>query len=215
MNVGELHHLLFRWLHVMAAVLWIGHLWSVVFGQGLKPVQSDLLMRAASGATWLTGLALLIYVYYSGGALTTPTQSWGLAVGVGLAVIFLSWLVYDAMWTLLVDRPAIAAALSLLYLSGIAQGLAAFMTGRAVFIHLGAVLATVMANNTQQRPQRIAHNAVIAPAVILLMVSNHFPLIYGDSRSWLVAPVVILVGCLTGMSFGWLTRRARPLPAVM
>jgi len=172
-------------------------------------------MRAASGATWLTGSALLIYVYYAAGALTTPTQSWGMAVGIGLGVIFLSWLVYDAMWSVLVDRPAIAAALSLVYLSGVAQGLTAFLTGRAVVIHLGAVSATVMANNTQPRPQRLAHNAVMAPAVILLMVSTHFPLMYGDSRSWLIALLVILVGCLTGMSFGWLSRRARPLPAVM
>ncbi len=191
----------------MAAILWIGHLWAVVFGQRLRPVKPDVLMRAASGVTWLTGLALLIYVYYAGGALTTPTQSWGMALGVGLAVILLSWLLYDALWTLLAGREVVAAALSILLVSGLAQGLGEFMTGRAVFIHLGALLATVMVNNTQQRPQRISHNAVIAPAVILLMVSNHFPLIYGDSRPWLIAPVVVLVGCLTGMSFEWMTSR--------
>ena len=132
-------------------------------------------MRAASGATWLTGFALLIFVYYAGGALTTPTQSWGMALGVGLAVILLSWLLYDALWTLLVGRQAVAAVLSILLLGAIAQGLAEFMTGRAVFIHLGALLGTIMVNNTQQRPQRVAHNAVLAPAVIILMISNHFP----------------------------------------
>jgi uncharacterized membrane protein len=207
MTVSELHHLLFRWLHVMAAVLWIGHLWSVVFGQRVRPVAADVLMRASSGATWITGLALLIYVYYAGGALTTPTQSWAMALGVGLAVLLLSWLLYDALWTLLAGREAIAAVLSILLVSGLAQGLGEFMTGRAVFIHLGALLATVMVNNTHQRPHRIHHNAVIAPAVILLMVSNHFPLIYGDTRPWLVAPIVVLAGCLAGVSFEWLTSR--------
>ncbi len=214
MNVGELHHLLFRWLHVMAAILWIGHLWSVVFGQQVRAVRPDLLMRAASGATWVTGFALLIFVYYAGGALTTPTQSWGMALGVGLAVILLSWLLYDALWTLLVDRPAIAAVLSILLLGGIAQGLAEFMTGRAVFIHLGALLGSIMVNNTHQRPQRVAHNAVLAPAVVILMISNHFPLIYGDTRAWLVAPIVVFVGCLTGVSFEWMSRRGQRLPAV-
>ena len=198
----------------MAAILWIGHLWSVVFGQRVRTVRPDLLMRTASGATWLTGFALLIFVYYVGGALSTPTQSWGMALGVGLAVILLSWLLYDALWTLLVDRPAIAAVLSIVLLGGIAQGLAEFMTGRAVFIHLGALLGSIMVNNTQQRPQRVAHNAVLAPAVVILMISNHFPLIYGGSRAWFVAPIVVLVGCLTGVSFEWMSRRAQRLPAV-
>jgi uncharacterized membrane protein len=209
--VGEFHHLALRWLHVMSAMLWVGHLWSVVLGHRDPPPRPDLLMKVASGATWLTGIALLIYVYYAGGVLTTPTQSWGMALGIGLAVIFLSWLLYDALWTLLVDRPAIAAALSLIILSGLAQGLAEFMTGRAVFIHVGALLATIMTNNTQQRPQRTVHSAVIAPAVILLMVSNHFPLIHGDTRAWLVAPLVVATGCLTGLSLDWLSKRSRPL----
>jgi uncharacterized membrane protein len=205
--VAELHHLVFRWLHVLAAMLWIGHLWSVVFGQREQPIRPDMFMRAASGLTWLTGLALLIFVYYAGGALTTPTQSWGMALGVGLAVILLSWLLYDALWTILVNRRPFAALVSLLILGGLAQGLSEFMTGRSVFIHLGALLATIMVNNTQQRPQRTTDNAIMAPAVILLMVSNHFPLIYGDTRPGLVAPTVVIVGCLTGMSLEWMASR--------
>ena len=35
-----------------------------------------------------------------------------------------------------------------------------------------------------------------------------------EVRRW-SPDVVILIGCLTGMSFGWLSRRARPLPAVI
>jgi hypothetical protein len=60
--------------------------------------------------------------------------------------------------------------------------LAEFMTGRAVFIHIGATLGIILVNDMNQRPLRIARNAVLAPAVLLLMVSNHFPLIYGTSR---------------------------------
>jgi uncharacterized membrane protein len=64
-----------------------------------------------------------------------------------------------------------------------------------------------MANKTRQRPQRTVDTAVIAPAVILLMVSNHFPVIYGDSRPGLVAPIVVAIGCLTGMSLQWMASR--------
>jgi uncharacterized membrane protein len=102
---------------------------------------------------------------------------------------------------------------SLLLVGGIAQGLTEFMTGRAVFIHVGATLGIILLNNTNQRPLRMAHNAVIAPAVMLLMVSNHFPLIYGTSRPWLVAPALVALGCVTGISIRRLSMRGRRLKA--
>lgn len=207
MDIGELHHLLFRWLHVMAAVLWIGHIWSVVFAQNVHPPKTDAWTRGWAAVTALTGVALLIFVYYAGGALRTPSQSWGMALGVGIAVLLLTWLLYDAVWMLLAQQQAAAALVSLVLIGGIAQGLAEFMTGRAVFIHVGATLGIILVNDTNQRPLRIAHNAVIAPAVLLLMVSNHFPLIYGTSRPWLVAPTLVALGCLTGLSLRWLSRR--------
>lgn len=211
MDIGELHHLLFRWLHVVSAVVWIGYIWSLVFAQHVYPPKSDAWMRGWAGATALTGVALLIFVYYAGGALTTPSQSLWMAVGVGVAVLLLAWLLYDAAWTFLGQRPAVATIVSLLLVGGIAQGLAEFMTGRAVFMHIGAMLGILLLNNTNQRPLRIADNAVIAPAVLLFMVSNHFPLLYGSSRPWLVAPTLVALGCATGLSLRWLSMRGRSL----
>ena len=214
MDIGELHHLLFRWLHVVTAVLWIGHIWSLVFAQHVQRPTPDVWMRASGGLAWLTGFALLIFVYYAGGALTTPSQSWGVALGVGLAVLLLTWLLYDAVWTLLARRPTAAAAISLVLVGAIAQGLAEFMTGRAVFIHVGGALGSILLNNTNQRPQRVVDNAVIAPAVMLFMISNHFPLIYGGSRPWLAAPVLVALGCATGLALRWISMRGRqPQPA--
>jgi uncharacterized membrane protein len=212
MDTGELHHLLFRWLHVTTAVLWIGHTWSLVFAQPVRQPTADMWMRGSAAATALTGIALLIFVYYAGGALTTPSQSLWMAVGVGISVVLLTWLLYDAVWTVLANRPAAATIVSLLLVGGIAQGLAEFMTGRAVFIHVGATLGTILLNETNQRPQRITHNAVIAPAALLFMVSNHFPLIYGTSRPWLTAPILVALGCTVGLSLRWLSQRGRPLP---
>jgi uncharacterized membrane protein len=40
------------------------------------------------------------------------------------------------------------------------------------------------------------HNAALAVAIILFMVSNHFPLTYGQSWSWLLAPGIVTVGWL-------------------
>lgn len=211
MDAGELHHLLFRWLHVVAAVVWIGHIWTLVFAQRVQQPAADVWMRAWGGVAWLTGFALLIWVYYAGGALTSPTQSWGMALGVGLAVLLLTWLLYDAIWTLLAQQPIAAAVASLVLFGAIAQGLSEFMTPRAVYIHLGATLGSILLNNTNQRPKRIRHNAVIAPAVMAFMVSNHFPLIYGSSRPWLVAPSLLAIGCVVGLSLGWLSKGRRTL----
>src|SRR5688572_33459698 len=47
MDSPEIHHLLFRWLHVTMAVLWIGHTWSVVFAQHVRQPTADLWMRAS------------------------------------------------------------------------------------------------------------------------------------------------------------------------
>jgi uncharacterized membrane protein len=211
MDTGELHHLFFRWIHVTAAVLWIGHTWSLVFAQNARQPKADIWMRTSGGVAWLSGFALLIFVYYAGGALAAPEQSWGMALGVGLAVLLLTWLLYDAVWTLLAARPAAAAVVSLILLGAITQGLAEFMTGRAVFIHVGATLGSILLNNTNQRPLRISHNAVMAPAALLFMVSNHFPLIYGSSRPGLVAPALVVVGCLAGLSLRWLSMRSRSI----
>jgi uncharacterized membrane protein len=214
MDSGELHHLLFRWLHVVTAMVWIGHTWSLVFASNGRQPATDAWARGWAGATWLTGVSLLIFVYYAGGALTTPSQSLWMAIGVGVSVLLLTWLLYDAIWTLLARHVVIAAVVSLLILAGIAQGLAEFMTGRAVFIHVGATLGIMLVNDTNQRPSRITNNAVIAPAVILFMVSNHFPLIYSTSRPWLVAPTLTATGCAIGLSMRWLSSRrvagARP-----
>ena len=213
MDSGELHHLLFRWLHVTAAIVWIGHIWSLVFTEREHHQTTDAWARGWAGATALTGISLLIVVYYAGGALTTPSQSLWMAIGIGVAVLFLSWLLYDGLWTVLAHQPIAAALISLLLVAGIAQGLTDFMTGRAVFIHIGATLGIILVNDTNQRPSRITHNAIIAPAVILFMVSNHFPLLYGTSRPWLMAPALVMLGCATGAAIRWLSLwRLRTVP---
>lgn len=41
---------------------------------------------------------------------------------------------------------------------------------------------------------RLTHNAALAVAVILFMVSNHFPLVYGNARAWLIPPAIVTLG---------------------
>lgn len=229
--MNELAHLIFRWLHVLAAVMWIGQIWSLAIVLRLTPDRSTdpglapCLLRAhnwlrwSANLTWITGIPLLGIVYYGGGALTTPGQSPGLAMGIGFGALFAGWFVYDALWRLLGRQPLLAGVVSLALLASATVWMSRVMTGRAVFIHLGAMLGTIMMVNVQQRiwpverrrlasatgkqpspamvdlaAQRLRHNAALAVAVILFMVSNHFPLVYGNARAWLLPPVIVTLG---------------------
>jgi uncharacterized membrane protein len=232
MDGGELIHLLFRWVHVLAGIMWIGLIWSLILvhqlpqGQPLSPGSSTAalraheLMRGAAGFSWFTGIALLGIVYYGGGALTDVQQSARLAMGVGIVALFAGWVVYDAVWMRLGRHHAAAAIVSLSLFSGLAAGLTRIMTGRAAFIHLGAMLATIILANVQRHiwpiesrrlkasdPQpsadalavaalRLRHNAALAVAVIFFMISNHFPLVYGNTLGWTLAPGVVGTGWL-------------------
>jgi uncharacterized membrane protein len=256
----EVLDLTFRWVHVIAGIMWIGN--SLLFNwldrnlrpsaRGAPELYGDIWLLH-SGAfyfvektslagqpmpkplhwfkwqaytTWLSGTALLIVVYYLGGRalLTDPskaalTPNMALAVAVGGLVV--GWLIYDVLWQYVAPRSETAAGvLSMTGLVGIVVGLTSLLSGRAAFLHVGALLATIMAGNvaftimpsqrvlvdavTAGRPPdpavaaaaktRSIHNNYLTFPVIVLMVSNHFPGVYGHPLSWLLLLVLIAIG---------------------
>jgi len=103
-------------------------------------------------ATWLTGFALLVLVYYLGAAsfLVDPQArlSPGAAVAVGLATLIVSWLVYDALCrSPLGARPLALAATLFVLATALAWGLAQLLSPRAAYLHVGAAIGTIMAAN--------------------------------------------------------------------
>jgi uncharacterized membrane protein len=248
MVTTELPHLFFRWIHVLAGVLALGLIWSLVLSQrvrslhtldpglGAFALEAHKWLTRAAGVTWITGFALLGIVYYGGGALTFPGQSPGLATAAGLAALPLAYLVYELVWTVLARHRQAATLVSLVLFTVTAAALERIMTGRAVFIHLGAMLGTIVVANVSariwpverrrlasdaRRPPsakviamaavRMRHNAALAVAIVLFMVSSHFPLLYGQSWGWLSAPVVVAVGWLVS----WPASRDMPFGAVV
>jgi len=233
MNGTELSHLFLRWLHVLAGVMAVGQSWMLAASQRLIAEQTHdpglrrmalrahtWLMRAA-GLSWVTGFALLGIVYYGGGALTLPGQPTAVAMGVGLAALPLAFVAYELVWTVFKRHHLAATLASLALIAAIAAGLERLMTGRAVFIHLGAALGTIVVANvsariwpverlrlapdTQPRPSadqlalaalRMRHNAALSVAIVLFMVSNHFPVMYSEGWSWLLAPGIVTAGWL-------------------
>src|SRR5213079_3405022 len=57
--------------------------------------------RGEAGTTWLSGMALLIIVYYLGGGALIDRDvsqiSIGAAIGVGIATLVAGWLIYDLL----------------------------------------------------------------------------------------------------------------------
>ena len=96
--------------------------------------------------TWMTGFLLLTLLYWTGGATlmidpSVARLSPGAAVHIGIGVVLGSWMVYDGVWRLLGRFEEVAIGVSLALLAGLVWALTHVLSGRAAFIHVGAVLA--------------------------------------------------------------------------
>ncbi len=178
--------------------------------------------KRESTLTWLSGFVLLVAGPLAGLAIgDDPGAGWRTALLAGVAALALfaaSWIGYDRLWTSrLGARPALAGAVSLVVLCGIAWVLAAVVPGRVLHIVIGALLGTLMALNVwrrilpglgemsaarreQRRPDvgrcalartRSIHNSYLMFPVVVLMLGNHFPAWYGHSLNWLVTTLVV------------------------
>ncbi len=153
---------LFRWLHVFVGIIWIGHLYFFNFVNGPMTAQLDaatkrkvvpeLMPRAlywfrwGAAWTWITGVLLLLLLFYHGGL----TDLGGMGALAMVAVTFLAVFVYDALWSSgLKSNVRAATIVSFLLLSATVW---AFVNvggfdPRSVLIHTGAMFGTMMAFN--------------------------------------------------------------------
>jgi uncharacterized membrane protein len=182
--------------------------------------------RWEAGTTWLSGFALLILVYYIGGGALVDRDvsdiSVGAAIGIGIGVIILGWIIYDLMMLSPLRKNEKAfAVIAYLMIVGVTWGLTRVFSGRGAYIHVGALFGTIMAANVWmrilpaqkkmiaalnagQKPDdalsaqaklRSKQNTFMAVPVVFIMISNHFPgVAYGDQYNWAVLSVLILVG---------------------
>jgi uncharacterized membrane protein/plastocyanin len=180
-----------------------------------------------AGFTWLSGIFLLTLVYYMGGGayLLDPEVSnigVGGAVGLGVGVLVAGWLVYDRLVStrLAQEKPQVVSAICCVALLGIVYMFSQVLSGRAAFIHVGALLGTLMVGNVFMRiipgqrkmveaakaglevdhthgekaKLRSVHNNYMTFPLLIIMLSNHFPTTYGHKHNWLVLSGLILAG---------------------
>jgi len=258
----ELLDLIGRWIHVIAAIMWVGN--SLLFnwldrslvpasspGQTHKPIGTIWLLHSGgfyyvektgldgeklpvplhwfkwqAYTTWISGTILLIVVYYAGGraSLEDPTVAnigHGMAIFIGVAAIIGGRIVYDIAQRAIAPRAPTAAALFwITALIAIAIALTQLLSGRAAFLHVGAMLGTIMAANVgytivpsqkelvtsvgesrgadpavAARAKRVSiHNNYFTFPVIVLMLSSHFPAIYGHRFNWLLLLALVAAG---------------------
>ena len=175
--------------------------------------------------TWLSGMVLLFLVYYSSAGLIDAdvaniTQAGGIAIGLG--VIVGGWLLYDMAARSPLGRSQGAfAAVSLIVIAALSWALMHVLSGRAAYIHLGAMFGTIMTANVwfrilpsqrkmiaaaaagsqfdaslgAQAKLRSKHNTFMAVPVVFIMISNHFPVAtYGNTYAWQILVTLVLIG---------------------
>ncbi len=214
-----------------------GNLWMVHGGGFYNMVKFDLApgqlpktlhwVKWEAGFAWITGILLFILIYYFGASVyTMPAQPTGLGLGgtiaVSVAALAAAWLLYDAYWNsaFAARAPAVGAAVCFVLLLAIAWGFAQVMSDRAAYLHVGALLGTVMAANvwiriipSQQelvaatregrRPDakpairaktRSVHNNYMTLPVVFIMLSTHYAGTYGAEWGWAILGLIALSG---------------------
>jgi uncharacterized membrane protein len=179
--VPGVDQILFRWIHVVAGVVWIGHLYFFNFvnsafaptmdGETKKKVVPQLMPRAlfwfrwGAAATYVTGLYLLFKLYYHGSepnfyssanpafaGLKPETMDWLRAF---LATL-IGFSIYDVLFKLLGKTKA-GHAFAVLVWGALIVAYACYLkdylhaSPRAIYIHVGALLGTTMAANVWMR----------------------------------------------------------------
>ncbi|MEM7220747.1 MAG: urate hydroxylase PuuD [Pseudomonadota bacterium] len=211
-----------------------GELWSI-HGGGIYEVGKYRLAPPAmpttlhwfkweAYSTWLTGSGLLIALYYlraqsylvdPNGWVTTP----GAAVAASVAYLLSGLAIYETLFRARL-RPEGYAALAALMLLIAAASYVAFglFSARAAIVHVGALLATIMAANVflgiipSQRALvaaieagtepdaeralgaklRSTHNNYFTLPVLFCMLAGHAPFVFGHPHAWLLVVLISL-----------------------
>lgn len=169
-------------------------------------------------ATWLSGMLLLSWIYYVGAEaylidpsiMAMPASN---AIALGIGYIFGGLAIYElACRTPLAKSPTLFALFLVVFLSFSAWLATQWFSGRGAYMHVGALIGTIMAGNVffniipsqKKMVQAVTNKQTIDPAwgvgaklrsvhnnyltlpIIFIMISNHYPMTYQHPQSWLV-----------------------------
>lgn len=141
----------------------IGTIWMVHSGgfyevekKSLAPSQMPKTLhwfKWQNGITWLSGISLLILVFYMAAASTMVDPqvadiSAGTAVLISAVSLPLAYLAYDLTWrTAIGKRPGLATLLTIAVVIAASAVYFTYFSGRAAYVHVGVLLGTLMTGN--------------------------------------------------------------------
>ena len=172
--------------------------------------------------TWLSGMSLLVLVYYTGGLLADAMFDETTSTLIGLGSLAVAWFIYDAIWnSSLAKNNSVAVVVSFLLAVAAMYFFSRIYGGRTAYIQTGAMFGTLMAMNVwvriipgQQKlvaalkkgevpdltlsaraKARSKHNTFMVVPVVFTMISNHYPtLTYGTDYALPLLVALVLVG---------------------
>ena len=166
-DLNTILQLLFRWAHVVAGIIWIGHLYffnwvnapfqGKIDGPTKKAVNPELLPRAlfwfrwGAAWTWFTGILLAALIYYHTATVLFEQdhlQNPWLWLAIVLVLLAIGFVIYNFIMKALANK-VVAATICLIIFAGVYLFLeyVGHFSGRALYIHAGATFGTMMALN--------------------------------------------------------------------
>ena len=184
--------------------------------------------------TWMSGFALfaLLYLFNADTYLIDKrVHDWSAPAAVAGALGFLAggWIVYDQICRRFgrkadgsIGNDGMVLGLIAVVIAAAAWGASQLFAGRAAFLIVGAMIATMMSANVffwiipgqkqviadmragrpvdpvhgQRGKQRSVHNTYFTLPVLIAMLSNHYGMLYSHPHNWLVLVGLMLVGAL-------------------
>jgi len=183
--------------------------------------------------TWISGFALLCILYYANPDLylidrhVLDLPGWG-AIAIGIGILILGWLVYEGLCRSPLGEDDVKLGIAVfMFLVALAFGLTFVFSGRGVFIHVGAMIGTMMTGSVahviipnqrkvvaalragetpdprlgREAKTRSTHNNYLTLPVLFLMLANHYPLAFSSRWNFLIVALVIIIGFVIRLFF--------------
>jgi len=177
-----------------------------------------------------------------------------IAIAISVGSMALGWIMYDLLCrSPLKDRAALLFTILFAFIVLAAYGFGLVFSNRAAFLHVGVVIATMMSANVfmiiipnqkkvvaaliagetpdpalgKAAKLRSTHNNYLTLPVLFMMISNHYPIVFGHEWNWLVVALILALGAIirefynahnagrTGMAIRWQWPTAAVLVAAL
>ncbi|TKC87173.1 hypothetical protein FAZ69_17680 [Trinickia terrae] len=262
-------NLVIRWLHVVAAIAWIGEsFYFVALDNSLKPpADANLRKRGVFGelwhvhgggfynmqkytvappempedlhwskwpsyTTWMSGFGLFTVLYLFAPntyLIDKNVLDMGPVVAIFSALGFLlaGWIVYDSLCRMLAGKDNVLGVCVAAYVLIAAWLACHIFAGRAAFLIVGAMMATIMSANVffviipgqrkmvdkmlkgeepnpiygKRGKQRSVHNTYFTLPVVFAMLSNHYAMTYTHPYNWAILALIMGAGAMIRQFF--------------